>query len=64
MFQGLARKQLPVGVRIRDTDYMQDTARAFDQALHTMHDSVAQLRQHYEEWWQAASLECWHYWSP
>lgn len=44
VFRDLKNKRLPRGVRIRNNDYLQDTARDLDEALSGLHDQVGLLQ--------------------
>jgi hypothetical protein len=45
VFRGLQQLQLPRGVQIRKGDFLQDTAREFDEALVALHDHVVGLQK-------------------
>jgi hypothetical protein len=45
VFRGLQQLQLPRGVQIRKADFLQDTAREFDEALVALHDHVLGLQK-------------------
>ena len=43
VFESLQARGIPRGVRIREGDYMHNTAQAFDKALTVLHDDLAEL---------------------
>ena len=49
IFKDLARLRIPEGVRVRKSDYLQDTALGLNEALITLHRHVAVSRQKSQE---------------
>ena len=49
VFRDLAELQIPRGVRIRETDFLQETAKELDQCLRALHEEVLELRTQAQE---------------